>query len=154
MKRGTNPIARFFIGLVMLAAGGYWFMSSVTVTTGLYGLRLGGVSVSGGLVVVPFIVGIVWLFVNVDSLGAKLITVLGLVIIFASVIMSTRFVFHRQSLYEYLIMLIMIFGGAALSLQVLLAKPKDAAVKDKDLEEAKKNYHDLEKELEDLKKNM
>ena len=56
MKK-RNPLIQFIIGLVMLTAGGYWFMSSVTVTTGFYGLRLGNMQISGGLVVVPFIAG-------------------------------------------------------------------------------------------------
>jgi hypothetical protein len=45
-------------------------------------------------------------------------------VILASVIMSTRFIFERRSLYEYLIMLVLIFGGAALCMKVLFAKPK------------------------------
>lgn len=149
MKK-RNPFLQFIIGLLMLVAGGYWFMSSVTVTTGFYGLRIGGMHVTGGLVIVPFIAGIIWLFLNTDSIGAKILTGAGLVIILASVIMSTNFVFHNRSLYEYLIMIILIFGGAALSLQVLLAKPKD----DKKPSSPREEYEDLEEELDRLRKNL
>ena len=75
--------------------------------------------------VVPFIAGIIWLFLNVDSVGAKILTVLGIVIILASIISNIRFVFRSVSLYVYLIMLILIFGGAALVGQVLFRWPKD-----------------------------
>ena len=75
--------------------------------------------------VVPFIAGIIWLFLNVDSVGAKILTVLGIVIILASIISNIRFVFRSVSLYAYLIMLILIFGGAALVGQVLFRWPKD-----------------------------
>lgn len=105
----------------MLVAGLYWFMSSVTVTTGFYSLRLGSFSV-GGLVVVPFIVGICWMFANPDSVMAKIITVLGIVIILASIIAGTRFIFQRRNLYEYLLMLVFIFGGAAITLRILFSK--------------------------------
>lgn len=122
MKKG-NPLMQFMIGLIMLVAGGYWFMTSVTVTTGFYGLTFGDFRINGGLVVVPFIAGIIWIFIS-DSIGGKILTVLGLVAIIASVIMSTHFVFERRTLYEYLIMLVLIFGGAGLCMKVLFAKPK------------------------------
>lgn len=152
MKK-RNPLTQFLVGLVMLVAGGYWFMSSVTVTTGYFGLSFGNFHLSGGLVVIPFIAGIIWLFLNTDSIGAKLLTGLGLIIILGSIIMSTRFIFHSKSLYEYLLMLVLIFGGAALSLQVLLASPKeDSDRKGSTHHSAEKSYDDLEKELEELKK--
>ncbi len=147
--RKRNPFLQFIIGLLMLVAGGYWFMSSVTVTTGFYGLRIGNMHVTGGLVIVPFIAGIIWLFLNTDSIGAKILTGAGLIIILASVIMSTTFVFHNRSLYEYLIMIILIFGGAALSLQVLLAKPKDDRKSS-----PREEYEELEEELDRLRKNQ
>ena len=148
MKK-RNPLLQLIIGLVMLTVGGYWFMSSVTVTTGIFGLRFGGLNVSGGLIVVPFIAGIIWLFLNFDSIGAKILTGLGLLLIIASIIMNTNFVFRHRNLYEYLIMLILIFGGAALDLQVLLAKPKNTG-KDST---PKEEYEELEDELDRMRKD-
>ena len=34
MKKGRNDLVQFLIGIIMLASGLYWFMSSVTVRTG------------------------------------------------------------------------------------------------------------------------
>lgn len=148
-----NPFLQFLIGLLMLIAGGYWFLNSVTVTTGFYGLSLGGMRLSGGLVVVPFIAGIIWLFLNMDSIGAKILTGAGLVIILASVIMSTRFVFQSRSLYEYLIMLVLIFGGAALTGQVLFARPKNDVIDKKDdAPTPRQEYDELEAELDKLRR--
>ena len=61
MKQKGNPLAQFLIGLAMLVSGGYWFLSSVAVHTAFYSLRLGGMRLNGGLVVVPFIVGVIWI---------------------------------------------------------------------------------------------
>lgn len=130
MKK-NNSLLRFFAGLAMLVAGGYWFMSSVTVRTGFWGLHIGGFRITGGLVVIPFIIGIIWMFVNTDSVMAKILTGLGLVIILASVIMSTTFVFQSRTLYEYLIMLVLIFGGAAMTMQVLFSDPEKKSKKKK-----------------------
>ena len=156
MKK-RNPFLQFLIGLAMLVAGGYWFLTTVTVTTGFYGLTFGNTRISGGLVVVPFIAGIIWLFLNFDSIGAKILTGAGLLIILASVIMSTTFVFQRRTLYEYLIMLILIFGGGALCGQVLFSKPKDDRRPRSDKEEKlspKEEFEEIEDELERLRKNI
>lgn len=71
MKQKGNPLAQFLIGLAMLVSGGYWFLSSVAVHTAFYSIRLGGMRLNGGLVVVPFIVGVIWICVNTDSFGGK-----------------------------------------------------------------------------------
>lgn len=130
MKRRRNPLGQFVIGMVMLAAGLYWFMSNVTVST-YFGFHIWGYRLGAGLVVVPFIAGIIWLFLNVDSMGAKILTVVGVVIILAAVIFNIRFIFRSTSLYVYLVMLILIFGGAALVGQVLFRWPKDEDEKKK-----------------------
>lgn len=120
----SNSIKRLLIGIILLAAGGYWFLSSVTVTTGFYSPRFAGFHMNGGLVVIPFIAGIIWLFTNHRSFGAKLLTGVGLVMVFASVIAGTKFVFYSTSLYAYLLMLVFIFGGAVLVLQYVFSKGK------------------------------
>ena len=124
MKKKRNPLGQFVIGMIMLVAGLYWFMSNVTVST-YFGFRFMGYRLGGGLIVVPFIAGIIWLFLNVDSIGAKLLTGVGIVIILASIISNLQFVFRGVSLYGYLVMLILIFGGGALVGQVLFRWPKD-----------------------------
>ena len=130
MKKQRNPLGQFVIGMVMLAAGLYWFLSNVTVMTH-FGLQLFNFRLGAGLIVVPFIAGIIWLFLNVDSFGAKLLTVLGVVIILASIISNIQFIFRATNLYVYLIMLVLIFGGAALVGQVLFRWPKDEDEKKK-----------------------
>jgi len=116
MKRRRNPLGQFVIGMVMLAAGLYWFMSNVTVST-YFGFHIWGYRLGARLVVVPFIAGIILLFL--------------VVIILAAVISNIRFVFRSTSLYVYLVMLILIFGGAALVGQVLFRWPKDEDEKKK-----------------------
>lgn len=147
MKK-RNPLLQFIIGLIMLTVGAYWFMASVTVRTGFFGLNIGGMNISGGLIVVPFIVGIIWLFLNFDSIGAKILIALGLLLILASIIMNTHFDFRQRNLYEYLIMLLFIFGGGALTLQVLFAKPKE----NKRNLSPREKYEELEDELDCIRK--
>ncbi|WP_343208613.1 hypothetical protein [Anaerolentibacter hominis] len=152
MKKERNQLAEFIIGIALFAVGAFWLMSSVTVTTGFYSWGFGGFRV-GGLVIVPFVAGIIWLFVNHESMGAKLLAGVGFLIIIASIIFGTRFYFMSRSLYEYLLMVVFIFGGLALILKVLLAKPKSQDQED-DVRQLKQDYNKVEKELEELKKKL
>ena len=155
-KRQQNDLMTFLVGLAMLVAGLYWLTTKVTVSTSFFGggFSLGGMNINSGLVVVPFIICVVWLFVNPDSFMAKICIGLSVLLIIASIIMSTHLHMYSTSLYEYLFMLIFIFGGGALVLKVLCnPKYKDSEKKidyDKSLEKIK----DLEEELEELKRNI
>lgn len=155
MKK-NNDLALFLVGIVMMAAGLYWFMSSVTVTTGFYSFTYGGFRI-GGLVVVPFIAGVCWIFANPDSFLAKLVTVIGVVIIIASVVAGTTLYFRSKTLYEYLIMLVCIVGGFTLVMKVLLADRRSSheslsAYDDQILKQNKKNMEKLQRDLEKMKK--
>ncbi len=129
-KRKQNDLLVFLGGLAMLVAGLYWFMTKVTVYSGFFlgSLMFGNFRINSGLVVVPFIAAIVWLFVNPDSFLAKICVGLSVVLIIAAIILNTSIHLQPTSLYEYLLMLIFIFGGGAMVLKVL-CNPK---YKDKD----------------------
>lgn len=123
MKKEGNELVQFLIGIIMLVAGLYWFASSVMVTTGFHSWRFGGFR-TGGFIIIPLIIGICWIFAKPSSIGAKIMIFLGVVIILASIIAGTEFIFYRRNLYEYILMIVFIFGGASMILKVLLAKPK------------------------------
>lgn len=152
MKKEKNELLRFMIGIALLALGVYWFTVNVSVTTGFYSWRIGSFK-TGGLVVVPFIAGIVWLFIDLDSFLAKVLSGVGLLLIIASVIMGTQFIFRRTNLYEYLIMLIFMFGGLGLVMSVLFAKPKeDKTKRSMKSNETPMHSYNIEDEIEELKK--
>ncbi|MCI8408086.1 MAG: hypothetical protein HFJ09_02285 [Lachnospiraceae bacterium] len=117
-----NPLLTFFVGVALLGAGLYWLFNSVTVESGFHfgAFRIGSMDVSSGLVIVPLIIGVFWWVMKPDSFFAKVMTVLGVVIIVASIIASVHFYFQRRSLYEYSIMILMIVAGAGLLARVLL----------------------------------
>jgi len=118
-----NQLTMFVVGLVMLAAGLYWFTSMVQVTVGWgAGLRIGGATVPSGITLVPLIAGILWVFFNPRSMGAKILLLIGVVILIASVLMTIRFQMPRTSLFEFILVFIGIAGGAGLVSRVLFAK--------------------------------
>ncbi len=136
-KNPRNELYEFLIGFALVVTGFYTFSQNVSVHTGFASFRIGNFQVGAGLIVVPFIVGIIMLFVMDNSFVPKLVTFAGVLIIITSVIMGTEFHFRTTSLYVYLLMLIGIFGGGALVLKVLFKTPDKEETKDEKKEEKK-----------------
>lgn len=156
-KHKQNDLLTFLAGLAMLVAGLYWLTNRVSVSTGFFGgsFALGGMNFNSGMIVVPFIVCIIWLFIDPDSFFAKIFVGLSVLLIIAAIIMSTQFHMRSTSLYEWLIMLIFIFGGGALVLKVLCnPKYKDSDNRTDEYDERVAQIEELADELEELKRNM
>ena len=69
-----------------------------------------------------FFIGIIWYFYNSKSIVPKILLVVEVVIIIATIIMSIRINFVSTSLYDYIIMFGMIAAGAGLLLKTLFKK--------------------------------
>ena len=120
MKKAKSDLLTFIIGIAMLAIGFYIFSAKVTVTTG-FGFHFGRVNINGGVVVVPMLAGVFWWFITPKKIAPKILTGIGAAIIVASVVMNTRFYF-TDNLFNYILMLVMMVGGAALVLASLSAE--------------------------------
>lgn len=116
-ERWRNPggtsggLGSFLLGLVMAVAGSYLFVDRVTV----YTQRWEWFGVSGfGIALVPLLFGIFLLFFNGRSLVGWLLTLVGVVIIFAGIIASLSIFFRPTSLFNTIIMLVLLLGGLGL----------------------------------------
>jgi hypothetical protein len=117
---GGTPggIGEFLIGLVMAVAGGYLLTNQVTVTGGfgsLWGYN------SFGLSLVPLLFGIGILFFNGRSILGWLLLIAGLGIIFAGILMNLHIYFQPTSLFNTLMMLVLLVGGIGLFARSLRA---------------------------------
>jgi hypothetical protein len=117
---GGTPggIGEFLVGLVMAVGGGYLLTNQVTVTGGfgsLWGYN------SFGLSLVPLLFGIGLLFFNGRSILGWLLLIAGLVIIFAGILMNLHIYFQPTSLFNTLIMLVLLVGGIGLLARSLRA---------------------------------
>ncbi|MDP9195144.1 MAG: hypothetical protein M3P06_25895 [Acidobacteriota bacterium] len=104
-------IGVFVIGALMAVAGAYLLTSQVTVTTGFW--RLWGYN-AFGLSLLPFIVGIAFLFFDGRSIVGWVLTVAGAVIIFVGILMNLDVYFRPTSLFNTLLMFVLLFGGVGL----------------------------------------
>jgi hypothetical protein len=110
---GGTPggLGEFCIGLLMVVIGGYLMLNQVTVSSGFWGFW--GYN-SFGLTLVPLLAGIAWLFFDGRSVLAWLLTILGAAVIFAGIIANLNIYFRPTSLFNTLIMLVLLVGGLGL----------------------------------------
>ena len=115
---GGTPggIYTFLIGLAMTIAGGFLFMNHVKVGYSFW--HFFGRSTEG-LTLIPLIAGIGFLFFNGRSVIGWVLTGAGALIIFLSIIVNLRFYFPQTSLFNLIVMLVLLIGGLGLILRSL-----------------------------------
>ena len=129
IKNPRNDVAEFFIGLAMLCVGGYLFSQNVTVTSSsLFELILFGRRFEG-LIFVPLIASIVFLFYKYNWVS-KTCCVLSLLLIVANVITNLHLHWGSLSLFATIIMFVLMFGGLGLVMRTLFANPEGKHGKD------------------------
>ena len=117
---GGTPggLGEFLIGFVMACAGGYLLTQQVTVTSGFW--VLWGYN-AFGLTLVPLLAGVALLFFNGRSKLGWLLLIAGATIILAGILMNLEIYFRSTSLFNTLLMLVLLFGGLGLILRSLRA---------------------------------
>ncbi|HOI96492.1 MAG TPA: hypothetical protein PK250_17445 [Syntrophobacter fumaroxidans] len=111
-------IGRFFIGLIMIVAGGYLFLHNIHVSVG-FGLgyryfSFWGVGITSGMVLVPFIFGVGLIFYDRSRLIGWLLAGASLVMLGFGVIAQTRFHLQNMSAFDLLTILVLLVGGIGL----------------------------------------
>ncbi len=160
MKKAKNELLQFLAGLAMLIAGLFIFSQKVMVTSAFFGhgLSIGGWHLNNGLIMVPFIAGVVWMFASEGSFPSKLFTGAGVLIVVVAVIMTTNISLVRITLYEWVVILVLIFGGAGLLARILFAARPQSEAKRHDtdrrqIEETSARVNAIEEELERMKRD-
>ncbi len=124
---GGTPggVGEFLGGLAMAVAGGYLLTNQVTVTSGYW--RLWGYN-GFGLSLVPLIIGIGMLFFNGRSIIGWLLTMAGAVIIFVGIITNLDIYFQPTSLFNTILMLVLLAGGVGLIARSLRSHPAQSSL--------------------------
>jgi hypothetical protein len=111
-------VGEFLLGLGMSVAGAYLLTQRVTVTSGYW--TLWGYN-AFGLSLLPLLFGIGLLFFNGRSVAGWLLTFAGVVIIFVGIIANLGVYFQSTSLFNTLVMLVLLAGGIGLVARSLRA---------------------------------
>lgn len=105
----------FLLGLIMAIAGGYLLFHQVQVNGGYWNWSgLGGTRRSFGITLLPLLLGVGILFVNGKSLAGRFLTFGGALVIVVGVIANLDIHFQQTSLWNTLVMLVLLVGGIGL----------------------------------------
>ncbi|MEM1373834.1 MAG: hypothetical protein AAGF78_05560 [Pseudomonadota bacterium] len=114
---------QFFIGLAMMVAGGYLLLNGIIIRPqfglGMGLFRMGGVQVTTGMVLIPFIFGVVLIFYNARLWIGWALAAGSLIAIVAGVIASIQLTLGRMSAFDLIVILVLFFGGLGLFLRSL-----------------------------------
>lgn len=110
---GGTPggLGEFLVGFAMAVAGGYLLTQQVTVTSGYW--HLWGYN-AFGLSLIPLLFGVALLFFNGRSVLGWLLLIGGAVIVLAGILLNLEIYFRSTSLFNTLLMLVLLFGGLGL----------------------------------------
>jgi hypothetical protein len=116
---GGTPggIGEFFVGLLLAGIGTYLLFNQVQVHTSFF--RFGGMANSFGISLLPLLIGVGILFFSGKSIIGWLLTVGGFLFIVVGVIANMDIYFQRTSLFNTLVMLILIAAGLGLVVRSL-----------------------------------
>lgn len=118
----SGGIGLFLLGFIMAVAGGYLFLDRVQII----GTSWRWFGASGfGLSLIPLLIGVFLLFLDYRSIPGWLLTVGGIVIIFAGVLSHLDIFFRPTSLFETILMLVLLVGGLALIVRSLRETSSD-----------------------------
>ena len=133
-----NTLTRFFAGLALMIVGLFILFNRVHVGPAGWGgwgrFTIGNFSFPSGLVMVPFIIGVVWMFGTGGNLASKIFTAFSVLLILAAIIMNTTFWLDRMTMFDWILILVMIFGGGGIVASVLFGEKKEQKEADKKAE--------------------
>jgi len=107
---GGTPggLGHFLLGFIMTCLGAYLLANQVTVA-GSYWNFYGGNTF--GITLIPMLIGIALLFWNGKSVIGWLLTAAGALFILAGVIANMHIYFQPTSLFNTIVMLVLLVGG-------------------------------------------
>jgi uncharacterized protein len=111
---------RFVLGIVLFVAGIYLLLKNIYVQNNFgFGnamYALGGFSITSGMLLIPFIIGVAMLFFNYKNIVGWVLAVGAVGLIIVGVITSIHFTLAGISAFDILIILVMVAGGLGLFL--------------------------------------
>jgi hypothetical protein len=111
----------FVLGLVMLIAGGYLFMDNVIVSSGWGYFQMFGYNTSFGIVFIPLMFGVGFLFFNGRSPIGWVLTVGSTIAIVVGVISHLTIQWRPTTLYYAIAIFVLIAGGIGMIARALRA---------------------------------
>jgi hypothetical protein len=107
----SGGLGQFLLGFAMACIGGFLITNQVTVVSSYWNFWGGN---SFGVTLLPMLFGVAILFWSGKSTIGWILTVAGALFIFAGIIANMHIYFRGASLFNTMVMLILLVGGLAL----------------------------------------
>jgi hypothetical protein len=115
---GGRPggVPQFLLGTAMTIGGTFLLLNSLQVVSWFGGrlFGIGGLGVTSGMVMIPFIIGVAIIFYDSEKWYGWLLAVGSLVALVIGAIASVEFRFERMTAFEFIVVLVLLFGGIGL----------------------------------------
>ncbi|MEM8537297.1 MAG: hypothetical protein AAGF56_05480 [Pseudomonadota bacterium] len=115
----------FLIGLIMFVGGAYLLLNGIVVRPNFgFGSRIfgvGGVPITSGMVLIPFMFGVGMIFYNSRNWFGWGIAIASLVALIFGVIANMTLQLARMSAFDLIVILVLLVGGIGLFLRSLRA---------------------------------
>jgi hypothetical protein len=119
----SGGTGQFFLGLTMMCGGFYLLLNGIVVSSAFgWGTRLfgiGGVGITGGIILIPLIIGVGLIFYNARNVLGWLLAVGALAAMLFGVIASLSLSLRTMTAFELICILVLAFGGLGLFLRSL-----------------------------------
>jgi hypothetical protein len=115
----------FLLGIVMMIGGGYLLLNAIVVRPNFgFGTRAfgAGVPVTSGMVLIVFMFGVGFIFYDRTKWVGWILAVGSVIGLIFGVIASTTLQFANMSVFDLLVILVLLFGGVGLFLRSLLSR--------------------------------
>ena len=114
----------FILGLAMMCGGGYMLLQSIIVRSGFgWGMNMyrfgSGLSVTSGMIFIPFIFGIGMIFYNSRNFIGWLLTLGSITALVLGVIANLHISMKTMSAFALIVILVLTVGGLGLFLRSL-----------------------------------
>ena len=115
----AGGLAPFFLGVAMSIAGGYLLLNALRVLHGFGGglFAIGGFNVTGGMILIPFIIGVGIIFYDATRWYGWALAGGSLLALVIGAIASVRFSFEGMTAFDLIVILVLLFGGIGLVLR-------------------------------------
>lgn len=119
----SGGVGQFFIGFIMICGGFYMLLSAIQVTSSFgMGSRLyafGNFGVTSGMVMIPFMFGVGFIFYNSKNPIGWLLAGGSITALIFGVISSIQFTFRSMTAFDLITILVLSMGGLGLFLNSL-----------------------------------
>jgi hypothetical protein len=116
----------FLIGLIMMIGGGYMLLNGIVVRPNFgFGARvfgIGGVPITSGMVLIPFMFGVGMIFYNSKNWTGWIVAGGSMVALIFGVIANMTLQLARMSAFDLIVILVLFVGGLGLFLRSLRAR--------------------------------